>query len=129
MGVFKDHGGGEWDLKDHKTYVDSWFPNKFLKLSSKELVTAIKQEIGASLHYMLCWTPGCFGYNSFVDEENPLHGRQLDRVIKLGVEFHKELKGFENTPGFTTDFATKEIHRVWLLSQLFLLLDETENQC
>lgn len=104
---FTDSAGTNWDLNDPATYegAETWFPEGCRNLTARELHKHIEHQIGWSLYYMLCihlrW-----------DRE------QYDRVFAFGTFFARESREpdrMENIP--------------WLRKQLFLFLDETENQC
>jgi hypothetical protein len=102
---FTDHAGTNWDLNDPETYEKSWFPEDCRSLDARGLHNRITHEIGWSLYYMHCCHPGW-------DE------RQYNRVLEFGKHFARESREpdrWENVP--------------WLRKQLFLILDETENQC
>ena len=103
---FKDRSGINWDLNDPKTYSDSWFPDKYLNLKANELRSEIVNQIGFSLFYMICAHHGI----NWKD--------QYSRIVEFGKHFARESREedrFDNVD--------------WLRKQLFLILDENENQC
>lgn len=104
---YKDSNGTNWDLNDPATYEgeSTWFPADCRKLDARGLGERIQHEIGWSLYYMLCIHPGW-------DQ------KQYDRVFAFGSFYARESREpdrWKNVP--------------WLRKQLFLILDETENQC
>jgi hypothetical protein len=104
---YKDSSGTNWDLNDPQTYESeyTWFPVGCRNLDASGLDTRIQHEIGWSLYYMLCCHPGW-------DQ------RQYDRVMAFGLHYARESREPDrrnNVP--------------WRRKQLFLILDETENQC
>lgn len=103
---YRDAQGQIWDLNDPETYVKSWFPDEHLLLDAHGLHKAVCGAIGFSLYYMTCCHPD-------TDWEG-----QRSRVIEFGKHFARESREpdrYENA--------------AWLRKQLFLILDETENQC
>ena len=102
-----DRENQQWDLDDPETYVKSWFPDEYVEMDGHELRKCVQNKIGWSLFYMIC--------------AHPRFGRkcgQYARVVEFGKHFARESREpdrWENVP--------------WLRKQLFLFLDETENQC
>jgi hypothetical protein len=106
---FTDEAGQHWDLNDPKTYEseESWFPKECLMFDARDLLKRVEHEIGWSLYYMLC-----------VHTNSRAWETQYNRVLEFGKHFARESREpdrLENVP--------------WLRKQLFLILDETENQC
>lgn len=106
---YRDSGGQNWDLNDPKTYesTESWFPKDCLSLDWMGLYKRITHEIGHSLYYMICLHPA-----------PKMWGDQYARVVEFGKHFVRESR----EPDRRENIA-------WLRKQLFLILDETENQC
>ncbi len=106
--MFRDHTGQDWDLNDPATYEgeDSWFPKDCRALDANGLRQRIEQEIGRSLYYMVC------RHGDFWDKA------QHDRVVSFGRFFAREVMEEDR-------YRNKE----WLRKQLFMFLDEVENQC
>lgn len=106
MQEYRDHTGKVLDLDNHETYSRTWFPKKYLDMDAHTLREEVVKEIGHSLYYMMCWAP-------YVEWED-----QYERVLAFGKRFAKESRTEENWENIP-----------WLRKQLFLILDETENQC
>lgn len=104
---YTDSSGQNVDLNDPRTYEsdECGFPEDCRKLDARGLDRRIQHEIGWSLYYMLCIRA-------------PWDQRQYDRVLAFGRFYARESREpdrWDNVP--------------WLRKQLFLILDETENQC
>lgn len=97
----------QWDLDDPETYVKSWFPDKYVEMGAHKLRVCVENTIGWSLFYMLCAQPG-FGRKD----------GQYARVVEFGKHFARESREPDRWK-----------NAAWLRKQLFLILDETENQC
>lgn len=104
---YTDAGGQYWDLNDPKTYEGSWFPEDCRSMAAHELRRRIKHEIGVSLYYMICANKSDFGCNS----------DQYHRVVQFGKHFARESREQDRLRNVA-----------WLRKQLFMILDETENQ-
>ena len=104
--MFTDSTGTQWDLDDEQTYIKSWFPDGKLKLDARALHKEIQNTIGWSLFYMICCHPR-IQYDS-----------QYPRVVEFGKHFARESREQDRWENVA-----------WLRKQLFLILDETENQC
>lgn len=104
---FTDSEGTVWDLNNPATYESdlSWFPKDCRTLDARGLHDRITHEIGFSLYYMLCCHPGW-------------DRKQYDRVLAFGRFFARESREPDRWENI-----------LWLRKQLFLILDETENQC
>lgn len=102
---YTDSTGTEWDLNDMATYTKSWFPNECVDLNADGMRDRVKNAIGSSLYYMICHRPG------FWDG-------QYTRVVEFGKHFAREVREKDRWGNLP-----------WLRKQLFLILDETENQC
>ena len=98
------------DLNDPKTYEDGW---DYASLDAEGLYKEITNAIGYSLYYMICLRRG-----TNWDERSGFHPGQYSRVVSFGRNFAREIR----EPGRRQDL-------IWLRKQLFLILDETENQC
>ena len=72
-----------------------------------------------SLYYMECLHPA----RSWDDLG------QKTRVIEFGRKFSKEIRERVRARGLLGRPPERADFRPWLLKQLFLILDETENQC
>ena len=105
---YRDSTGNEWDLNDPSTYTSdkSWFPKEHLDLDARGLRKEVELRIAHSLYYMDCWNPG-WG-----------DGGQHKRVLEFGRSFAREIRREERRDSV-----------LWLRKQLFLILDECENQC
>lgn len=103
---YTDSLGNEWDLDNSKTYTDSWF-EEFIPLSVSELSIEIENRIAHSLYYMDCWDPD---WECWKD--------QRKRVLEFGKRFALEIRKQDRLGD-----------KFWLRKQLFLILDEVENQC
>jgi len=104
--------GEKVDLNDPKTYEEGWF-KEHMSLNAEELQKEIRNQIGYSLWYMICWQP-----DTDWDEKHHDNPGQYSRVVEFGRHFSRESHEpdrRENVP--------------WLRKQLFLIRDETENQC
>ncbi len=103
---YDDAVGEKVDLNDPATYTNSpWFPKKFLTCNVHDLRMEVHQQIAFSLYYSTILHP---------DWDRA----QYQRVHAFAVHFAREVREsdrYENV--------------VWLRKQLFLILDETENQC
>ena len=100
------------DLNDPVTYTGSetqfsWFPKHYLAWDADDLRREVHQQIAFSLYYMTILNPG----------------------------FGKECGQYERVVGFARAYA-REVrepdrwgNKKWLLKQLYMILDETENQC
>ncbi len=107
----KDSEGYTKDLDDEATYgPDHWFPQHYNDLDAEGMHKALTTAVGYSLFYMLCWNP---------DWLKLADGGQYKRVLAFGRDLCERIK--EN-PDLRKD-------RTWLRKQLYLILDETENQC
>ena len=104
--MFTDRQGEQWDLDDEQTYTSSWFPGKHLKLSVRDLHLEVQNTIGWSLFYMICCHPR-LNYDA-----------QYHRVVEFGKHFARESREKDRWENVA-----------WLRKQLFMILDETENQC
>lgn len=94
---------GKVDLNDPKTY-QGWFA-EHMTLDAHGLRNKIQNEVGFSLYYMTCIYP-------------EWDRAQYNRVLAFGNYFAREVR----EPDRWENVA-------WLRKQLFLILDETENQC
>lgn len=105
---------GKWiDLNDPKTYEEGWFGETYGSLDTNSLRDKIMNTVGFSLYYMICNQPD-------VDWNKGGGGQpgQYARVVEFGKRYAREVREHDrwnNVP--------------WLRKQLFLILDETENQC
>lgn len=99
------------DLNDPETYEKGWF-KEHSKLGADELRQAISNAIGYSLYYMICWHPDV----DWNRQHGP-HPGQYARVVQFGKNYAREVRS-----GRGEDVK-------WLRKQLYLILDETENQC
>lgn len=118
-----DHSGKTWDLNDRATYEESWFPKKCLDLGADGLYKEVTKKVGNSLFYMDCWSPALLGVSA--DKRGDpapcerMYDDQRERVVELGRRF---IRSTRLNPELENDVP-------WLRKQLFLILDETENQC
>lgn len=103
---YKDSTGEHWDLDNPNTYVKSWYPDELLAAEGPTLRQRVTHEIGQALYYMTCLHPD-------VD-----WGDQRARVVEFGKHFARESREPDRWENAT-----------WLRKQLFMILDETENQC
>ncbi len=104
--------GEQVDLNDPKTYEAGWF-KEHMALSAVELRAAVGAAVGGSLYYMICWSA-----DTDWDKKSGATPGQYSRVVQFGKSFARESREpdrRENVP--------------WLRKQLFLILDEIENQC
>jgi len=108
---------GSWgervDLNDPATYEKAWEGTDYLSMSAKELRAKIEESVGCSLYYMICWRPD----TDWDKRQGPWPG-QYSRVVEFGRHFARECR----EPDRRDNIA-------WLRKQLFIILDETENQC
>jgi len=97
--------GGNVDLNDPATYTDTWFPKKYLAYDVDDLRTEVHDAIAFSLYYSTILHP---------DWDRAQH----QRVVGFAIAFAREVRE-----------PDRFRNRDWLLKQLFLIRDETENQC
>lgn len=93
------------DLNDPATYTDTWFPKHYLAWDVHDLRHEVHNQIAFSLYYMTILHP---------DWDR----KQYERVIGFARAFARESRE-----------PDRWTNREWLLKQLFLIRDETENQC
>ena len=101
---YTDSLGHHYDLNKSQTYTKSWFP--YPKLNAEALRERIQTEIGLSLYHMICY------------DQQTDWGNQYHRVVAFGRFFAREIREPDRWE-----------NKLWLRKQLFLILDEVENQC
>ncbi len=120
---YTDSAGTRLDLNDLETYQESWFPKKYLEFDVDALYDEVERKVADSLFYMDCWSPALIRANADKrgDPEPCERGYedQRKRVVKFGRRF---IRSTRLSPALMNDVP-------WLRKQLFLILDETENQC